>query len=260
MSLRMYSSQKKTKQRLDALEVTVEILQEKINKLIEEQSPSAPSCFGSTISLCPPEKQIWIVCSSNDADIEQLTAHVIALYTGRNIQGFAAFIASCCSTSAQVHFLVDEDNPDPANARASVIIKENPIGKKIVLELHSSSHEIPLVADHYMDLFSDKEECVFAEVGTGSLDDELRRSGCQPVKCIKTICFVSHVDKTKIFASESDQRRFSFPTADGKPSPLFSYLTASQKRLTLYGNPRVFDRATQTSNGVNGWRRNKFIR
>ena len=125
------------------------------------------------------------------------------------------------------------------------------MGKKIVLELHLSSHEIPLVADHYMDLFSDKEECVFAEVGTGSLDDELRRSGCQPVKCIKTICFVSHVDKTKIFTSESDQRRFSFPTADGNPSPLFSYLTASQKRLTLYGNPRVYDP------GVNGWRRNR---
>jgi hypothetical protein len=190
---------------------------------------------------CKEDSPQWKVVSTRDTSISQLTAVVVGLYHGRNVEGFTSFVSSTLSCSTSAHLLLPNKTCQPDRVLAAILVKRMPTGQRIVLELHSSLQYLPLVADRYMELFENGDN-VFAEIGSGPLEDELRESGEQCVTDSRIICYISHVPPKMVMINPSDPRRLAYATHNGSPAPLGSYITNAGKRMCLYGNPRVSTR------------------
>lgn len=228
--------------RILSLERRVSYLEEFIASLNKEIDKSEDSSEEEDISdtdeePCEDAPQ-WKVVSTHDTPISQLTAVIVGLYHGRNVEGFANFVSSTLACSTTAHILLPNKTCPSERVLAAILVKRMPTGQRIVLELHSSLQYIPLVADRYMELF-ESGDSVFAEIGSGPLEDELRESGERCITDSRIICYISHVPPKMVIMNPADPRRFAYATHDGSPAPLGSYITNAGKRMCLYGSPHI---------------------
>ena len=143
----------------------------------------------SDSSLSPSECLRWHIFTAMDYSLEELTNVVVQLYHGRNVAGFANFISSAL-LSAELHLLLGTSNsPNASNnssmadveAVGAILTKNTPVGRKVVLELHSGLDVLPLIADRYEEMLDD-EYLTYAEIASGPLEDELRGLGVENVR------------------------------------------------------------------------------